>query len=249
MKWQVACVMFLILMCGGFCTNCVHQIASDNEMAEVLKANKQSNDTILVMFYAPSWCKYSKRMHPILEKIALEFTQIQVSKIDAYEHDKLNLKFSVFGFPSLFLIKDAEPILRYQGDQTFEDIKKWITTAFSRNNPNDTITNITNFTSTNTTQNHTLSSHLDTLTYNAKSNINEIFQLHMNHLLITENVTDQNVIEEEDNNTPIDYYLYFSGAYVCFIGALYVFRLYHRILGCIQYCRNALTPQPHAHVD
>jgi len=85
---------------------------------------------VLLEFYAP-WCGHCKKLSPVYDELASDlkdsFPNVVVAKMDATAND-VNPKFQVRGFPTikLFLAKDKQNPIDYEGDRSLEDMTEFI---------------------------------------------------------------------------------------------------------------------------
>ncbi len=82
-----------------------------NFQAEVLEADKLT----IVDFWAP-WCGPCRKLGPILDEIAGEFTdKVKVVKVNTDENMKTAKEFSISGLPSILIFKNGEAVERLVG--------------------------------------------------------------------------------------------------------------------------------------
>ena len=86
-------------------------ISDESFDAEVLK----SDQPVLVDIWA-EWCGPCKRIAPILEEIAGEYSgQLVIARLDTEAHQDKMLNYGVMGLPTLILFKNGEPVERVTG--------------------------------------------------------------------------------------------------------------------------------------
>ena len=78
-------------------------ITQDNFEAEVL----QSDRTVLVDFWA-SWCGPCRMLSPIVDKIAEEYPEYKVGKVNVDEQQALAAAFGVMSIPTLVVFKNGK---------------------------------------------------------------------------------------------------------------------------------------------
>lgn len=80
-------------------------ITKENFENEVLKSEK----TVLLDFWA-SWCGPCRMVSPIVDKIAKEYPEYKVGKVNVDEQPELAAAFEVMSIPSLFVLKDGKVV-------------------------------------------------------------------------------------------------------------------------------------------
>lgn len=79
---------------------------------------------VLVDFWAP-WCEPCKTMGPVLEKLAAEYEgRFELVKIDIDQSPQVATAFRVQSVPTLYLIKDGQPLDGVGGAQTEAAIRQ-----------------------------------------------------------------------------------------------------------------------------
>lgn len=79
---------------------------------------------VLVDFWAP-WCQPCKTMGPILEKLAAEYEgRFELVKIDIDQSPQVASAFRVQSVPTVYLIKDGQPVDGFSGAQTETAIRQ-----------------------------------------------------------------------------------------------------------------------------
>ena len=82
-----------------------------NFQTEVIEADKLT----IVDFWAP-WCGPCRRLGPILDEIAGDFTdKVKVVKVNTDENMKTAKEFSISGLPSILIFKNGEAVERLVG--------------------------------------------------------------------------------------------------------------------------------------
>ncbi len=62
---------------------------------------------VLVDFYA-DWCGPCKMMGPVLEKIADEFADVKICKVNTDENQSLTMNYGVSSIPAFYFFKNGE---------------------------------------------------------------------------------------------------------------------------------------------
>ena len=88
-------------------------ITQDNFEAEVL----QSDRTVLVDFWA-SWCGPCRMLSPIVDKIAEEYPEYKVGKVNVDEQEALVAAFGVMSIPTLVVFKNGKVVNQSVGVQS-----------------------------------------------------------------------------------------------------------------------------------
>lgn len=79
---------------------------------------------VLVDFWA-TWCGPCKTLGPVLEKLADEYAgRFQLVKIDIDRSPQVAMAFRVQSVPTVYLVKDGQPIDGFQGGQTETAIRQ-----------------------------------------------------------------------------------------------------------------------------
>lgn len=79
----------------------------------------------LVDFYA-TWCGPCKMMHPIIEEMEKRYDTLKVVKVDVDTHEDLAKEYGVMSIPTLYLMKDGEPVEKNVGFTSQEQLEKWV---------------------------------------------------------------------------------------------------------------------------
>jgi len=79
---------------------------------------------VLVDFWA-TWCGPCKTLGPILEKLAVEYAgRFELVKIDTDKCPQVAMAFRVQSVPTVYLVKDGQPVDGFQGAQTETAIRQ-----------------------------------------------------------------------------------------------------------------------------
>lgn len=79
----------------------------------------------VLKFKAP-WCSPCKSLAKTLDSVLPEFSNIKVEEIDIDEDVEKSREYKIRSIPTIVMIKDGEEIDRLIGNQTAEQIKKFL---------------------------------------------------------------------------------------------------------------------------
>lgn len=96
-------------------------ITKENFETEVLN----SEGTVLVDFWA-EWCMPCRMMMPVVDKIAEEYPEVKVGKINIDEQEELAAQYKVMTIPTLMVFKDGKPVESSIGVQTKTFVEKML---------------------------------------------------------------------------------------------------------------------------
>jgi|GEM_PF-609666 len=130
-KRRIAIVVSLIIVLGiGFLILQKHNTYLGNTKSvavrEFDKNVLQSNDTILVYFWAP-WCSSCKKTGPVIKEISNEYTgKISIYKVNVDHNQALTTQYGVQNIPTFIIFKQGRILDRLSGYAYKETITKWI---------------------------------------------------------------------------------------------------------------------------
>ena len=92
----------------------------------VLKINKNnfselSKGRVLIDFYA-DWCGPCRMVIPVVEKIAEEYPEYKVVKVNVDEEQELAAQFGVMSIPTLMVVKNGEVVNKSVGAKNKQQI-------------------------------------------------------------------------------------------------------------------------------
>ncbi|GMM35524.1 hypothetical protein DASC09_028490 [Saccharomycopsis crataegensis] len=88
----------------------IRQLKTLDEVNNTIKSEKLT----LVDFYA-TWCGPCKAVSPILEKLAVEYPNVQFRKVDVDESNEVAMEYGITAMPTFVLFKNNEPIGKITG--------------------------------------------------------------------------------------------------------------------------------------
>ena len=96
-------------------------ITASNFQEEVL----QSDRPVLLDFWA-AWCGPCRMLAPTLSRLAEEHPEIKVGKVNIDEERDLAADFGIEAIPTLYFIKNGEPVEKTLGVQPYEALEQMI---------------------------------------------------------------------------------------------------------------------------
>lgn len=104
--------------------NCIFGVVKSNLMNEKFNDIINTNDLVLVDFYA-DWCGPCKMMLPILQEVKATLQEaVKIIKINVDQHQDLANHFMVRGVPTLMLFKEGKMLWRQSGVLSTADLVK-----------------------------------------------------------------------------------------------------------------------------
>ena len=98
------------------------KVTNENFEKEVIN----SNEKVIVDFFA-TWCGPCQMLAPVLSEIAEEYKdKIKVCKINIDEEQELAEKFEVVSIPTLVIFENGQPVKKYIGYISKEELIKII---------------------------------------------------------------------------------------------------------------------------
>jgi len=100
----------------------MENLSDDNFDKFIEKAEKP----ILVDFFA-NWCPPCSILGPILEELESDFKErVIFSRINVDLASKIGQKFGIVNIPTVILFKDGNPVGRFIGLHSEEEIRNWL---------------------------------------------------------------------------------------------------------------------------
>lgn len=94
-------------------------------VAEITNIDNIRKGNVLVDFYTTS-CVPCKVMHPILEEISKEYSNITVARVDVTRNPDMSQMFGVMSVPTVILMKDNKVQHTVRGLQNKASLKSMI---------------------------------------------------------------------------------------------------------------------------
>lgn len=92
-------------------------------MNSITKLSEISSGLCVLKFGA-TWCGPCKRLNPIVEKLAGEFTDIVFQAVDVDEGPEVGKQFSVRSVPTLVFLRDGKEVDRVIGMSLIDPLRK-----------------------------------------------------------------------------------------------------------------------------
>lgn len=89
------------------------KITKENFESEVVNSDKP----VMVDFFA-TWCGPCKMLHPVVEALSEEVTDVKIGELDIDEQAELAEKYRIMTVPSLVLFKNGEAVDKLVGVQS-----------------------------------------------------------------------------------------------------------------------------------
>lgn len=96
--------------------------------AEGLKAQLQGSGLVMVDFWA-AWCAPCKVIAPMLDRLAIEFPNVRVLKVDAEAHKDILDAYGVRSLPTLQLYRNGSKLDQLTGKVPYEFIRRSVLNA------------------------------------------------------------------------------------------------------------------------
>ena len=97
------------------------KITKENFDSEVMNSDKP----VMVDFFA-TWCGPCKMLHPVVEALSNEVTDVKIGELDIDEEIELAERFRIMTVPSLVLFKNGEPVDKLVGVQSKGKVLEFI---------------------------------------------------------------------------------------------------------------------------
>lgn len=95
---------------------------------EGLKTHLQSSGLVMVDFWA-EWCAPCKAMAPMLDRLAIEFPNVRVVKINAETHKDVLETYGIRSLPTLLLYKNRSKLEQLVGKVPYELMRRAVLAA------------------------------------------------------------------------------------------------------------------------
>lgn len=91
--------------------------------SEALQGHIQNDPLVMVDFWA-TWCAPCRAMAPMLTRLAGEFPQLRIVKVDADAHKPLLEQYGVRSLPTLLLYRDGKRVEQLLGKVPYEMMRR-----------------------------------------------------------------------------------------------------------------------------
>jgi thiol-disulfide isomerase/thioredoxin len=107
--------------------NAVKRVNASELLAVVAEEKSQgkNHSVFFVTFYSLN-CPFSKKLAPIFSALPSAFPSLRFFKLNAAKEPHLNLRFGVFGYPSIVFFKNGQALRRYDGPYNSTDLEKFV---------------------------------------------------------------------------------------------------------------------------
>jgi thiol-disulfide isomerase/thioredoxin len=108
--------------------------ASDALIGQPPNLKPKSGECIVALFYA-DWCPHCVKFKPHFEEAMEKMNgkmrsgkRMKLVKVDCDKYKELAKEYDVAGYPTVKLINDDGTTAEYEGDRTFEGLRKYLVT-------------------------------------------------------------------------------------------------------------------------
>ena len=82
-----------------------------------------ADGTVLVDFWA-TWCGPCRMLAPTIEKLAEEYPDVKVCKVDVDENQGLAMEYRIMSIPTVMIFKDGELAETFIGVRPIDDFRR-----------------------------------------------------------------------------------------------------------------------------
>ena len=81
---------------------------------------------VALIDFNATWCGPCRMLHPVLEKLSGEITDVEFFEVDVDDNGELAQRFGITNIPCLIMVKDGKEISRSVGFKPEAQIKAFI---------------------------------------------------------------------------------------------------------------------------
>ena len=98
------------------------------ELLGTISADKEQgkNGSIFFANFYSSNCPFSRKLAPHFSELPAAFPSLRFFKFNAAKEPHLNLRFGVFGYPTVFAFKNGMAFKRYDGPYNLSDLERFV---------------------------------------------------------------------------------------------------------------------------
>ena len=89
------------------------------------KSKEKNGSFVFANFYSLN-CPFSKKLAPIFSQLPAAFPSVRFYKFNAAKEPHLNLRYGVFGYPSLIAFKNGMASRRFDGPYNLTDLERFV---------------------------------------------------------------------------------------------------------------------------
>jgi thiol-disulfide isomerase/thioredoxin len=89
------------------------------------KAHGKNGTVFFANFYSLN-CPFSKKLAPIFSQLPAAYPSIRFYRFNAAKEPHLNLRFGVFGYPSILAFKNGMALKRFDGSYNITDLERFV---------------------------------------------------------------------------------------------------------------------------
>jgi thiol-disulfide isomerase/thioredoxin len=107
--------------------NTVRKVNASEFLAVIAEEKTQGkNGTVFFVNFYSLNCPYSKKLGPVFSELPAAYPSISFYRFNAAKEPHLNLRFGVFGYPSLIAFKNGMAFRRFDGAYNITDLERFV---------------------------------------------------------------------------------------------------------------------------